>query len=272
MKHFYQELFVIALICLAMVLLCCFVNFATAEELQTTTVLAVSSDHVNLRSTPELLKDKSNIIKQLDITTVIFSINAEEKNDFYHVWAEGDEGYIHKDYAKWVTISIPQGYQVVSSCVTIFTDNSETSNRVTNIQLACQAISGKILMTWEQFSYNGTLGERTRAKGYREAPVISSGKMSTGIGGGICQVSSTLYKATLNAGLQIDDRTPHPLEVSYTRWRKDGYGTFDATVNWANIDFKFSNNLDYPITIFAGTDSVSNSKSACWVLICTKVQ
>ena len=240
-------------------------NIAQAENTQFMEVLVVSGDNVNLRSSPV---KGDNIIKTIDITTVAFKLDDGE-NGFYHVSVDGNEGYMHKDYLKPVTIEIPEGYSIIGSCITIF---KEDGNRSTNIQLACQGISGTWVSEYGRFSYNDTLGPRTAKKGYKEAPVIIRGNMDTGIGGGICQVSSTLYKACLNAGIAFSkgDRTHHPLKVSYTRWKEDGIGGFDATVNWPNIDFQFTNSIGQPITIFAGTSYISSSKSACWVLICVK--
>ena len=127
----------------------------------------------------------------------------------------------------------------------VSTNHTNDSNRNTNLKLACQAINGKIIRPGETFSYNETLGKRTAEKGYKAAGAYSGGKNVQTIGGGICQVSSTLYYACLKADLEIVDRTAHGFTVSYVP-----YG-MDATVSWGTLDYKFKNNTDYPIRIEA---------------------
>ena len=127
----------------------------------------------------------------------------------------------------------------------VSTNHTNDSNRNTNLKLACQAINGKIIRPGEVFSYNETLGKRTAEKGYKAAGAYSGGKNVQTIGGGICQVSSTLYYACLKADLEIVDRTAHSFTVSYVP-----YG-MDATVSWGTLDYKFKNNTDYPIRIEA---------------------
>lgn len=116
-------------------------------------------------------------------------------------------------------------------------------NRSTNIKLATEKINGVILMPGETFSYNKTVGARTIKAGYKEAPVYMGGKVVDGIGGGICQVSSTLYNAILEANLEIVSRKNHYFITSYVSASRD------ATVSYGNIDFKFKNTRQYPIKI-----------------------
>lgn len=118
-------------------------------------------------------------------------------------------------------------------------------NRSTNISLATQAVNGYVLMPGETFSYNTTVGQRTAARGYKEAGVYVNGAVTTGIGGGICQVSSTLYNAVLRCNLEIVDRSNHTFEPSYVP------AGLDATVSWQSPDFKFKNNRNYPIKLSA---------------------
>ena len=131
----------------------------------------------------------------------------------------------------------------ISSFSTSF--SSSTINRINNIQLATKAIDGILLMPGESFSFNETVGERTRERGYKEAGVIVGDKIESGLGGGICQVSSTLYNAMLNANIKASERRNHSLPLSYV-----GKG-LDATVDWGNIDLKFKNTLNTPIYIEA---------------------
>ena len=127
----------------------------------------------------------------------------------------------------------------------VSTNHTNDSNRNTNLKQACTAINGKLIRPGETFSYNETLGERTAEKGYKPAGAYSGGKTVQTVGGGICQVSSTLYYACLKADLEIVERTAHGYTVSYMP-----YG-MDATVSWGTLDYKFKNNTDYPIRIEA---------------------
>ncbi len=127
----------------------------------------------------------------------------------------------------------------------VSTNHTNDRNRTNNLKLACKALNGKIIRPGETFSYNATLGERTTAKGYKPAGAYAAGKNVETVGGGICQVSSTLYYACLKADLEIVERTAHGLTVSYMPFG------MDATVSWGTLDFKFRNNTDYPIRIQA---------------------
>ena len=122
------------------------------------------------------------------------------------------------------------------------------ANRRTNIRLAAKAVDGTIVMPGETFSYNKTVGERTAAKGYKEATVYVAGQDKQELGGGICQLASAIYYCTLYSDLQIVSRTNHRFAVTYVP-----YG-LDATVAWPSLDYKFKNNTDYPIKISATTD------------------
>ena len=106
-------------------------------------------------------------------------------------------------------------------------------NRTTNLRLAANQINGTVLMRGETFSYNDGVGERTIAAGYKEAPIYVSGRVEDGLGGGICQITTTLYNAAVFANLEIVERTNHQFVPSYV-----GAGR-DATVVYGAIDFKF---------------------------------
>lgn len=130
------------------------------------------------------------------------------------------------------------------------------TNRSTNIKLSTEKINGKILMPGEIFSYNKIVGERTIKAGYKEAAVYMGGKVVNGIGGGICQVSSTLYNAILQANLEIVARKNHYFITSYVSPSRD------ATVAYGSIDFQFKNNRTYPIKIES-----SAKNGICQILI-----
>ena len=116
-------------------------------------------------------------------------------------------------------------------------------DRTTNLQLAASKINGTVLMPGETFSYNQVVGERTIAAGYKEAPIYVQGEVVDGLGGGICQITSTLYNAVLYANLEIVERSNHQFVPSYVTASRD------ATVVYGSIDFKFKNNRDYPIKL-----------------------
>ncbi|MDI6880727.1 MAG: VanW family protein [Desulfitobacteriaceae bacterium] len=113
--------------------------------------------------------------------------------------------------------------------------NLQQANRSHNILLAAQTIDNTLLRPGEEFSFNERVGERTTSAGYLEAPIIVDKAVVPGTGGGVCQVSSTLYNAALNAGLNITERHPHALPVAYVPPGRD------ATVSYGTLDFKFRN-------------------------------
>lgn len=127
--------------------------------------------------------------------------------------------------------------------------SASNKNRTTNLILAANKINGTVLMPGETFSYNKTVGARTIAAGYKEAPIYVSGRVEDGLGGGICQITTTLYNAVLYANLEVTERSNHQFVPSYAGASRD------ATVVYGAIDFKFKNNREYPIKI---TCSVSN--------------
>lgn len=117
------------------------------------------------------------------------------------------------------------------------------ADRNANIRLAAQALDGKVLMPGEKLSYNQAVGTRTGAKGYRMAPVIIQGEKKLGIGGGICQVSSTLFNAALLADMKIVQRHNHSIPIGYVPLGRD------ATATDGGLDLVIQNNFDTPIAI-----------------------
>ncbi len=127
-------------------------------------------------------------------------------------------------------------------------------DRTTNLRLAANKVNGTVLMPGETFSYNTVVGERTIAAGYKEAPIYVSGQVVDGLGGGICQISSTIYNAVVYANLDIVERSNHQFVPSYVTASRD------ATVVYGSLDFKFKNNRNYPIKILV---TVSNGVADC---------
>lgn len=121
--------------------------------------------------------------------------------------------------------------------------NHRNKERSHNIHLASKAIDSYVLFPKETFSFNEVVGKRTKQKGYMPAPVIVKGEVTEGIGGGICQVSSTLFNAVDNAGVDIGQRYSHSKRVPYVPEGRD------ATVSWYGPDFTFTNPYNHPLLL-----------------------
>ena len=131
--------------------------------------------------------------------------------------------------------------------------SGSTNERINNIRLAASKLDGLVLLPGESFSYNDTVGKRTQEAGFQYADAYSDGQVVPELGGGICQVSSTLYSAALYSRLKILSRTNHYFKVGYL-----DYG-MDATVSWGQPDFKFRNDRELPIKLAAYLNEDENS-------------
>lgn len=123
--------------------------------------------------------------------------------------------------------------------------NRHNEARSHNIGLAAEAINNHVIFPGETFSFNRVVGKRTKERGYLRAPVIVRGELSEDIGGGICQVSSTLFNAADQAGLKMIERYSHSKNVPYVPPGRD------ATVSWYGPDFSFNNSYSFPLLIRA---------------------
>ena len=123
--------------------------------------------------------------------------------------------------------------------------NASDTDRTTNLVIACRKLNGKVIMPGETFSYNETLGPRTYAAGYRNGKIYENGQVVDGLGGGICQISSTLYNAALMSDMEIVERRNHQFVTSYVDKGRD------ATVVYGATDFRFKNTRTYPIRLVA---------------------
>ena len=153
------------------------------------------------------------------------------------------------------------GTEAFPDLLSTFSTKYVASNvdRTTNLRLAASKINGYVLLPGETFSYNTVVGERTISAGYKEAPIYLNGQVVPGLGGGICQISTTLYNAVVFSNLEIIERHNHQFIPSYA-----GAGR-DATVVYGTKDFQFKNNRNYAIKI---TCSVSGgiAKFELWGL------
>ena len=230
------------------------VTFATVQDY----------DHEALRNLTDGIVNYVNrdpvnsTVRSFDFNTTTFTFTDDvpgariDPDDLYRQITEIlDDGITRKELrvvpekilAEVTKTELMNNFGLISAYTTQTTNNN---NRNNNIQLSAQAINGKTVLPGEIFSFNGATGERTAAKGYKEAPAISGGQSKDEVGGGVCQTSSTLFNAVARANLEIIERNPHAWPSSYIE------KGFDATVNWPGLDFKFKNNTDWPVFIVAG--------------------
>lgn len=138
----------------------------------------------------------------------------------------------------------------ISSYTSTLYDNQQS--RIFNINKACEMINNKIVEPNEEFSFNNTIGPMNEAYGFKKATGFDSdGNLIQIPGGGMCQISSTLYNAVMLANLQVTERHAHSRRVNYVPADKD------ATIYYPTLDFKFINNTDCKIKILASTDNYS---------------
>lgn len=169
-------------------------------------------------------------------------------------WAE--KTFVKQEIQPTVTAeTLPNQYfkDLLGQAVTYY--NPAEANRTVNVGLATLAINDTVVLPGQTFSFNRVVGERTAEKGYKPATVFQNGGMQEGLGGGICQVSSTLYVASLYAEMDQISRYVHAYKVSYVDLG------MDATLYYGSLDYVFRNNTDEPIRIVSkasnGTLSVS---------------
>ncbi len=151
--------------------------------------------------------------------------------------------------------------KLISHTIASYSTNYASSdrNRAHNIELAASKINGTVLNPGERFSYNTVVGPRTAAAGFKNAHVYEGNKIVDGMGGGICQVSSTLFNTVLYADLKIVKRTNHSMPVGYVPLGRD------ATVSYGLVDFVFENDKTYPVKIAASCANRTLTVSAVGV-------
>jgi len=180
-----------------------------------------------------------------EVNGIDFAISLDEAKE---ILKEDKEEYIIplKITAPEITIN-NLGEDAFPDKLAEFTTRYDASNknRSTNLELASKKIDGTVILPGEIFSYNKIVGERTISAGYKEAAVYSGGKVVDGIGGGICQLSSTLYNTVVYANLEVTSRSNHRFTTSYVETGRD------ATVSWGTIDFCFKNTRTYPIKVIS---------------------
>ena len=250
-------------------------RYDTVLALQTTplyfqTAITLSKDkvselvHAVLDPLNTELKEAS--VTEFDVENKVFIIEPSQDGVFIGIDAaieDVKEALDKGEYIKTVFVSsstqtpnvtkefLESNLGLVSSTTT---STSDDKNRNVNIRLVCETVNGLVLQPGEFFNYNEFVGERTVAKGYKEAGGIYDGQLRDELGGGICQVSGTMYHSVMKADLQVDQRHPHSWPSAYV-----AVGT-DATVTWGGANFQFTNNTEYPIAMVAEYKPKDNGK------------
>ena len=197
----------------------------------------MKSAKVYVSNSGSISVSKATIGKELDIASTKEAIYDAIKNKDY------------KTIDLKVNIKEPkvttEAAQSVNSLLAEFSTkfSTDNENRVTNIKISANSTSDVLLMPGEEFSYNNQTGKRTKANGYQDAPVIINGKLEQDVGGGVCQVSSTLFNSALYSGLDITSRRNHSLKSSYVSIGRD------AMVSDGGSDFRFKNPYSHPVYI-----------------------
>jgi len=230
------------------------INLSYTEEININSV-KTNPDDINIEKIHEEVFTEP---KDAYYTTNPFKVYAEVKGIDFDVNQAKEILKENKDeYEISLTITNPKktidqiGTEAFPDMLSTFSTRYDASDwsRTTNLKLAVNKINGKVVMPGETFSYNKTLGKRTAEAGYKEAAGYAGGKVVPMIGGGICQISSTLYDAVVYANLEIVERHNHMFKTSYLGAGKD------ATVVYGRLDFQFKNNRNYPIKINASAEN-----------------
>lgn len=200
---------------------------------------------------------KNGSITSYDKATDTFVVSGEEKGIIINqeqVASDILNALSEKQFGAVITAATSEAAPEISgdaasklykTIATFTTKTTSNSARNTNIKLSADALNGTIVQPGEEFSFNETVGQRTAKKGYKGAAAYSNGEVVQEIGGGVCQLSTTLYNATIGAGLEISKRQSHTFEPSYITPGQD------ATVSWDLPDFRFKNNSSSAIGIRA---------------------
>ena len=205
--------------------------------------VAMENAKVYISDSGNISASSSTIGKELDISSTKESIYDAIKNKDY----KAIDLKVNIKQPKISTEATKSVNTLLAEFSTKFSTND--SNRVTNIVLSAKATSDVLLMPGEEFSYNNLTGKRTKSNGYKDAPVIINGKLEQDVGGGVCQVSSTLFNSVLYSGLDVTSRRNHSLKSSYVSIGRD------AMVSDGGSDFRFKNPYSHPVYI---KNTVSN--------------
>lgn len=213
----------------------------------------VEPDKIDLEKIrSEIYKEPKDAYVSQNPTTVHTHVNGVD----FKITIEEAKKILEEDKKEYIIplkITIPSktinelGKEAFPDLIATYTTRYDVSNynRSNNLTIATKKINGTIIMPGEIFSYNKVVGERTIEAGYKEAGAYAGGGVVQSVGGGICQISSTIYNTALLANLEIVDRSNHQFQTSYVPVSRD------ATVSWGYLDLKFKNTRSYPIKIEA---------------------
>lgn len=228
-------------------------NLEEKNTIITIPVENVEPDEINLEKIRnEIYKEPEDAYVSKNPTTVHPHVNGVD----FKITMEEAKKLLEEDKKEYtipLKITVPSktikdlGEEAFPDLIATYTTRYDASNRnrSNNLTIAAQKINGTILMPGEIFSYNKVVGARTIEAGYKEAGAYAGGGVVQSVGGGICQISSTIYNTALLANLEIVDRSNHQFQTSYVPVSRD------ATVSWGYLDFKFKNTRAYPIKIEA---------------------
>lgn len=221
------------------------VNYVEAENID------INKVHDEIYSEP----------KNASVTKEPYSVSVEKKGVDFAISIEEAQDLLNNSEAHEFTIPLAYkdaditvadlGEDIFGNRLSFYTTKYDTTNtnRATNLEIAVDKINGTVLAPGETFSFNKVVGERTTKNGFKEAVIYVDGELDYGIGGGICQISSTLYNTVLLSNLEIVERKNHSMTVSYLPVGRD------ATVSYGSVDFKFKNSRSYPIKIVASANT-----------------
>ncbi len=226
--------------------------------------LKLSYDEEKLKTYEESIKDKVQTEPKdatLSINGKSFSVVDEvvgksiNMDEFDKKLKEAIAGHINEEIIVSMDLEMVQpkitskDLSKINGIIGSYSSNygASSEGRSTNIDISTKAINGVVLMPGDVFSFNEVVGPRTVERGYKEAATYVGNKVEPGIGGGICQVSTALYRAVMHANIRSVERRNHSMSVGYA---KPG---LDATVSYGDIDYKFKNTYDSPIYIEGNT-------------------
>lgn len=182
--------------------------------------------------------DSSKAIGQIDCGEHLTVLYQEGK--WFEIKYQDISGYVFWEYISFTEEEISEDSNLIGNSIIHYTSSK---NRNYNLYLACKTINGTILQPGDEFRWSDIVGSANKDKGYMPAPVIINRRYTTGYGGGVCQVSTTLYNALLDTTIEPTERHSHSLGCSYAKK--------DATVAYGYKDFAFNNTYDFPIEIKA---------------------
>ena len=186
----------------------------------------------------ELPNDSSNIVAKIPLGE-IFKV-FEQEGKWFRAEYQDLSGFVFWKYISFIEEEISENSNLIGNSIIQY---ASSENRDFNIALACSAINGVVLQPGEEFRWSKIVGQASAEKGYLPAPVIINKKSATGYGGGVCQVSTTLYNALLDTSIVPTEHHHHSIGSAYAK--------NDATVAYGYKDFAFINTYDFPIRIEA---------------------